>query len=257
MMNHGTPCWYELVTADLDRAEAFYGEVLGWTVSPFGMEGVDYRVATAPDGISVAGITGGGGPGSGPPGWTISFVADDVDVTTAAMVADGASAIVPPTDMPDVGRFSTIADPHGAVFGLLQPLPPESPDQSDGSVADQNAAGHGNWHELMSADPAAGLAFYAKHFGWTAGEAMDMGEMGTYQLFQHLGADIGGMMGLDDAPMSCWMTYFGVPSTEAAIGRITAGGGSVHHGPAEVPGGAFIAVAQDDQGAWFAVIGPA
>ena len=42
----------------------------------------------------------------------------------------------------------------------------------------------------------------------------------------------------------------------AAIGRIEAGGGKLAHGPMEVPGGAFIAVAQDPQGAWFAVVGP-
>ena len=43
---------------------------------------------------------------------------------------------------------------------------------------------------------------------------------------------------------------------EAAIGRIEKAGGKVAHGPMEVPGGAFIAVAQDPQGAWFAVVGP-
>jgi predicted enzyme related to lactoylglutathione lyase len=29
----------------------------------------------------------------------------------------------------------------------------------------------------------------------------------------------------------------------------------VRHGPVEVPGPAYIAVAQDPQGAWFAVVG--
>ena len=40
-------------------------------------------------------------------------------------------------------------------------------------------------------DPEAGFAFYARLFGWTKGRAMDMGEMGTYQLIQRNGQDIG------------------------------------------------------------------
>jgi predicted enzyme related to lactoylglutathione lyase len=30
MNDLGALCWHELVTADLDRAKSFYGELLGW-----------------------------------------------------------------------------------------------------------------------------------------------------------------------------------------------------------------------------------
>ena len=83
-----------------------------------------------------------------------------------------------------------------------------------------------------------------------------MGEMGTYQVFSHDGTDIGGMMGLGNSPVPAWLPYFGANGIDAAIARITAAGGKLAHGPTEVPGGAFIAVAQDPQGAWFAVVGP-
>jgi predicted enzyme related to lactoylglutathione lyase len=80
--------------------------------------------------------------------------------------------------------------------------------------------------------------------------------MGTYQLFAHEGADIGGMMGLGQAAKPNWLPYFGVDGAVSdTIAGITAAGGHVHHGPVEVPGGAFIAIAQDPQGAWFAVVG--
>ena len=83
-----------------------------------------------------------------------------------------------------------------------------------------------------------------------------MGPTGSYQLFSHDGADIGGMMGLGNSPVPAWLPYFGTNGIDAAIGRIKAAGGQVAHGPMEVPRGAFIAVAQDPQGAWFAVVGP-
>ena len=84
---------------------------------------------------------------------------------------------------------------------------------------------------------------------------MDMGAMGTYQLFRHKGADIGAMMGLGDAPMPAWLPYFGFgESIDKAAEMIKAAGGKVLHGPVEVPGPAHIIVAQDPQGASFAIV---
>jgi predicted enzyme related to lactoylglutathione lyase len=148
------------------------------------------------------------------------------------------------------------ADPQGAAFGILQPLPMEAPPEHP--AFDQVAPGHGSWHELMSTDPVAALAFYSDLFGWTpGGEAMDMGEMGTYQVFDFHGKDVGGMMGLGNSPVPMWMPYFGVDGVQDAHDRVIAAGGAVHHGPADVPGGSLIVIATDPQGAWFALVGAA
>ncbi|MBK6886471.1 MAG: hypothetical protein IPH03_08355 [Tetrasphaera sp.] len=72
-----------------------------------------------------------------------------------------------------------------------------------------------------------------------------MGEMGDYQLVQRSGQDIGGVMTLGGTPEPAWMPYFAVPSVQRATAAISESGGSVHHGPAEVPGGAHIAIAHD------------
>ena len=63
-------------------------------------------------------------------------------------------------------------------------------------------------------------------------------------------------MGLGNSPVPAWLPDFCTNGVTATIERIEAGGGKLAHGPMEVPGGAFIAVAQDPQGAWFAVVGP-
>ena len=47
---HGTPIWYELATADADAAARFYGSVVGWSVAPSAMPGIDYRILEAGDG---------------------------------------------------------------------------------------------------------------------------------------------------------------------------------------------------------------
>ncbi|MCP8894911.1 VOC family protein [Shinella daejeonensis] len=262
MKYHGNPCWYELGTGDLEAASDFYAGIFGWRIADSGMEGFDYRLAKS-DGDMVAGMMSSAGQtGNPPPHWLIYFAVDDCDRTVADVEAAGGRVYKAPADIPDTGRFAVVADPQGAVFGLLQP------DMSRMSEADraraeagegafnQKKAGHGNWNELMSSDPQAGFAFYSGLFGWTKGEAMDMGDMGTYQLFRHKDVDIGAVMGLGNAPASAWLAYFGVDgAVTKTVEAITAAGGKVHHGPMEVPGPAYIAVAQDPQGAWFAVVG--
>lgn len=257
MTFHGSPCWYELGTSDLSAAGGFYGKVFGWTVANSGMEGFDYRLARMGEAMVAGMMSLDGQEGGPPPNWNIYFAVDDCDKAAADIGAAGGKLLMGPADIPGTGRFAVAADPQGAVFGILQPqVMDEHCDGSQGSAFDQSKTGHGNWHELMSSDPEAGFAFYAKLLGWQKSDAMDMGEMGTYQLFSHDGKDIGGMMGLGNSPVSCWLPYFGTEGTEAAIARITDNGGKVHHGPVEVPGGAFIAIAEDPQGAWFAVVGP-
>ena len=262
MSFHGNPCWYELGTTDLDAASGFYGRILGWQVADSGMEGFDYRLASAGDDMVAGMMTVEGQTQTPPPNWLIYFAVDDCDRTAAAIRAAGGSVLKEPADIPGTGRFAVAADPQGAVFGVLQPdmsqmSEAERAKAAEGGAFDQSKAGHGNWNELMTSDPGAGLAFYSGLFGWGKGEAMDMGEMGVYQLVRRNGADIGAVMGLGDSPMPAWLPYFGVDGqVSRTVDAIGAAGGRVHHGPVEVPGPAFIAVAQDPQGAWFAVVGP-
>lgn len=250
-LKRGKPCWYELSTTDPDAAGRFYSHVIGWTVADSGMEGFDYRLARMGEAM-VAGIMAAQ-PGM-PPAWGFYVTVTDCDKAARAIGKAGGTIVYGPDDIPGTGRFAAALDPQGAAFGILQTL-------DDDSVAfDQKADGHGNWHELMTSDPVAALDFYGKLFGWKAGQAMDMGPQGTYQLFRHGKADIGGMMRLTPQMPGpggpFWLPYFGSEGLNDAITRIHGSGGQVLHGPHEVPGGAFIAVARDPQGATFALVGP-
>ena len=264
MSFHGNPCWYELTTApgQLAAAEAFYAKILGWEVTDAGMPGFTYHLAKS-DGDMVAGLMEMPEDVAGmPPMWMIYFSVDDADKFAADAVAKGASLHREPADIPGTGRFAILGDPQGAGFGILQPdmsqMTPEQIAKAEaGGAFNQKKAGHGNWNELTTSDPEAGFAFYSGMFGWTKGRGMDMGEVGTYQLIQRDGVDIGAIVPLVQAPVPNWLPYFGVNgSVTTAIAAITAAGGTVHHGPVEVPGPAWIAIAQDPQGAWFALVGP-
>ncbi|MBB5220748.1 hypothetical protein HNP73_000669 [Amaricoccus macauensis] len=252
----GRPCWYELMTSrgSLGAAEAFYGEILGWRVEDAGMEGFTYHLARS-DGDLVAGMMEPPPDVEGmPPFWMIYFAVDDADKAAAEIEAAGGGVHRALADIPDTGRFAVVADPQGAAFGILAPLPMSDGDA--GRAFDQSKMGHGNWNELMTSDPEAALTFYSKLFGWQKSRDVDMGEVGTYRIFSHGGGDIGAVMGLGDAPTPCWLPYFGINGVAAATDRVKSAGGTIAHGPMEVPDGVFIAVGQDPQGAWFALVGP-
>ena len=114
--------------------------------------------------------------------------------------------------------------------------------------------GEASWHELMTTDMPAAMKFYQEVFGWQPSDSMDMGEMGTYQMFNRPHGMIGGMMTkppqMANVPPN-WQIYFRVPDIKSAVERIKANGGQILNGPMEVPGGDWVVNAADAQGAAF------
>ena len=55
-----------------------------------------------------------------PPHWAVYFAVDDCDGKAAHASALGGKVLVPPTDVPDVGRFSILQDPQGAAFAIVK-----------------------------------------------------------------------------------------------------------------------------------------
>ena len=242
--------WYELVTSDVDAALAFYGELLGWEAREF--PGGEHRyVIVSAKGKGVGGVMALP-EGMSQPFWMGYVGTRDIAAALARLADAGGRVHRGPWDIPEVGRLALVTDPQGVGIALIQ-----GASDRPSEAFDQRSPGHGNWHELRTTDPDAALAFYARQFGWTKGEALDMGPMGTYRLVEADGVRIGGIMRAPEPARPMWLYYFGVESVEGAIARITAGGGTVLHGPGEVPGGALIVQARDPQGAAFALVGPA
>ena len=245
--------WYELMTTDLDAAEAFYRAVVGWGAEDSGQPDMRYTIMSAGDKM-VAGlmmIPPEVSQAGGPPAWLGYIGTPDVDAATASVRRAGGAVRRPPDDIPGIGRFSVVADPQGAVFMLF------TPDGGDPSPAAPGTPGHVGWHELYANDWKTAFDFYAAQFAWTKDQVIDMGEMGIYQIFAAGGPAIGGMMNKPDmVPAPAWLFYFNVDSADAALARITRNGGRVLMGPMEVPGGSWIIQAMDPQGAIFAVVAP-
>jgi hypothetical protein len=253
-MREGSFIWYELMTGDTGAAEQFYRDVLGWTATDTSVPGIAYTTFKAAD-VPVAGLMALSAEmrdAGAQPGWLGYVLADDVDATAERLKTLGGAIHRPADDIPGVGRFAVVAALDGAVFALFRPKDGNGPERSP------MTPGHVGWHELMAGELESAFAFYGELFGWVRTEAIDMGPMGTYQLFATRDGEraIGGMMTQPaDVPACFWLYYFTVEALDAAIERVTAGGGTLLNGPMEVPGGAWIGQFLDPQGAMFALVG--
>lgn len=250
MKDSGRFYWYDLITTDVEGAKSFYTKLIGWETMAFDTAGQPYTMwmnGEAPIG-GVGVLPEEARKAGSPPHWISYVLVPNVDDTLKQAEKLGGKAVVPGTDIPTVGRFGILSDPQGvqiAVFTTSQPSPEAPP-----------GPGNFSWNELATNDPVKALSFYQALFGWEKTEAMDMGEMGFYQMYKRKGGDfpLGGVFKKPaEMPVSAWTYYAMVKDVKQSAEDVKKLGGQILNGPMEVPGGDFIAQCLDPQGAAFAL----
>jgi predicted enzyme related to lactoylglutathione lyase len=248
---HGRFVWYGLMTTDMKAAEAFYASVVGWGTRDASMPGMPYTLFTAGN-VWVCGVmtlSEDARRMGVTPRWVGYVGVDDVDATAEQVRRRGGAVHIPPTDIPDISRFSVFTDPQVATLALFKWAQPEQP------PTELDMPGRVGWHELLAANWQPAFDFYSAIFGWQKAEA-DVGPMGTYQLFAAAGQTIGGMFNKPPAvPLPLWLYYFNVRDIDAAAGRVKSGGGEILDGPFEIAQGSWVMRCIDPQGAMFALQG--
>jgi uncharacterized protein len=255
----GAFIWYELMTTDADGAKAFYDSVVGWNIGEASPEFQGYRMIGRSDGKFAGGVlplTDEMQQHGARPMWLGYINVADVDAKVAAIEAAGGKTLMK-QDIPGIGRIAMVADPSGAPFYIMKPTPPANDPNARSDVFSPDQAQHVRWNELSSADQDGATDFYARQFGWSQGDEMDMGEMGKYRMIKANSVIIGAIMRKPpQLPVSMWTYYIGVDNIDRAIEALTAGGGQILHGPMEIPGGEYALNAMDPQGALFGLVGP-
>ena len=252
--------WYELMTTDADGAKAFYDAIVGWNFGEGAEEYQGYRMISTTDGGFAGGVmplTAEMQEHGARPTWLGYLNVTDVDDKVASVEAAGGRALMGPMDIPNVGRIAMVADPQGAPFYVMKPIPPEGREGEPSTVFSPTDQGRCAWNELSTSDPVAARRFYEEQFGWSTANFMDMGEHGEYRFIDHQGLMLGAIAGSMPGQPSHWRFYFRVPSVSSAKAIVEAKGGQVVMGPMEVPGGDHIIVGIDPQGAEFALVGKA
>ena len=250
--------WYELVTPDPAGAKAFYDAVVGWSIEAQSQFPNGYRMIGRSDGKMAGGVlplTDEMQQHGARPTWLGYILVPDVDRAVAEIEQAGGKTYMAAFDIPDVGRVAMVADPQGAPFYIMKPIPPAGDPNAKSDVFEPNTAQHCRWNELSTSDPAAARRFYGDRFGWTSENFMPMGEQGEYRFFEQNGVTIGAVADTMEGQQPHWRFYFGVPSIAKAIEVVQAKGGKVVMGPMQVPGGDHIVIGIDPQGAEFALVG--
>lgn len=256
----GAFIWYELITPDPVSAKAFYDAVVGWAIEPQPSGEMDYRMISRSDGGFAGGVmrlTDDMASHGARPTWLGYVNVDDVDASASAVQSAGGSILLPAFDIPNVGRIAMVADPFGAPFYIMKPIPPAGQEKQASDVFSPDQSQRVSWNEIQTSDVDGARRFYGDQFGWSTDEFMDMGPNGKYYFVDHHGTRLGALFGADAGQHPHWRFYIRVPSVAQAKAAAEANGGTIHMGPHQVPTGDYIVIGTDPQGAEFALVGGA
>jgi hypothetical protein len=119
--------WDELLTTDPTAASSFYAAVFGWEPQAMDMgPSGTYTLFNRPGVKDARGDqAAAGGMIKSPPGIPHSFWMPYVQVESTDALSEraprlGATITVPPTDIPNIGRFACFLDPQEAAIAIIQ-----------------------------------------------------------------------------------------------------------------------------------------
>lgn len=124
MAGHGTFHWNELMTWDVEKAKAFYGETLGWTFDEMPMPmGFTYTLAKSGDDVvgGMMQMSEEMGMKGESERWVAYIECDDVDARVAKVEANGGTVVRGGFDVEGVGRIAIVLDSNGGQIGWITP----------------------------------------------------------------------------------------------------------------------------------------
>jgi predicted enzyme related to lactoylglutathione lyase len=114
---------FEIHADDPDRAERFYSDVFGWTITRW-KGPVDYRLVSTGEGapgIDGAIMARSEPAGAGVGGYVCTITVDDIGATERLVLAAGGRRVRDRQAIPGIGLHAYFRDTEGNIFGVLQP----------------------------------------------------------------------------------------------------------------------------------------
>ena len=115
-------CWDEVMAKDAKKEVDFYTQIFDWKCDPMDMGPMGTYYVFKLGEKSAAGCMAPQDPNQ-PSAWMCHVAVENVDTSTERAERLGATVVVPPSDIPNIGRFSVFSDPTGAVLCLFQSAP--------------------------------------------------------------------------------------------------------------------------------------
>ncbi len=256
--HHGTPCWVDLATSDLDAAREFYSGLFGWSYidEQMGEMGIGtYSMAMVNDVATAAVYELGPDQIRAPakPSWNVYVSVDDIESTLNNVRQRGDAILAEATDVDRAGRVAVIEDPTGCQTTIWQP------GEFQGSLI-RSEPGALTWLEHVTTDLEQSVRFHKDVLGVAIATA-PQGKLNEYAMWIVDDIPVAGMFQwpdemIADGVPSMWFVYFQVADLNAAVDYVKASGGKpMADAPAVNAVGRFI-VLRDPQGADFCAIEP-
>jgi predicted enzyme related to lactoylglutathione lyase len=261
---HGTFCWLEHATPNIDGAKAFYKDILELSTKELPMPGDqpgNYTMWLADGDKEIGGVhvlADDEQHKNVPPHWMPYIAVDGIDDVVARAKDLGARVTVEPFDIPNTGRMALLCDPTDANFALWS-----RDGNHAGGFKPEGAPSVGMpcWHELLTKDTDKAIAFYGELLGWSH-SSRDIPYMpgAQYHMFSLGEQPVAGMMAIaeDWGPMPPnWAVYFVVADIDKAVEAVKAKGGQAPMPVMAMEGVGRFAMFVDAMGAAFSVLEPA
>ncbi len=117
------PCYFEIHADDCARARKFYGDVFGWSFTPFPSDVEYYRIATNEPGAMEGGLLKRPHPWQpvqSVNGFVVTIYVSALDEMVEKAVAAGALLTMPKFAVKGIGWTAYLIDTEKNVFGLFQ-----------------------------------------------------------------------------------------------------------------------------------------
>ena len=114
-----------MTTTDTEKSGEFYTKLFDWKTEVYEMPSGPYTTFINQDRMNAGMMKMTEEWGDAPPHWLVYFAVADCDQSTEKAKELGAEILVPPMEAGEVGRFSVIQDPQGAVFSIIKMNNPE------------------------------------------------------------------------------------------------------------------------------------
>jgi len=246
----GSFCWIELATTDQKAAKDFYSSLFGWSpqdtpIGPnevytiFKLEGRDAAAGyTLREDQRAHGV---------PPNWMIYITVDSADQAATKAKQLGATMVMPPFDVMDLGRMAVIQDPTGAHFCVWQAA-------KNTGIGIAGVSGSLCWADLSTPDPKRAGDFYSALFEWQI--MADEKDKSGYLHIKNGEHFIGGIPPAAHRPPGVpphWLAYFWVDDVDASAAKAKQMGANLCVLPMTIENVGRMAVIADPQGAVFAI----
>lgn len=186
--------------------------------------------------------------------WVVLLSVKDIDAAVASFIAQNGTVFASPTDLADRGKIAIVADPQGALLGLLQ--------TKDGDPLDEQEVDVGGflWDEIWTSDVSKTTQFYTRIVQYDAEDHIINKEDNSKHNYRLLKTNNIPRAGVLTNPVEglspIWVSYIRVKNAEsldAIVARVEELGGAILLAPQSRAIGGRVALIAGPSGAGIAL----